>query len=217
MLSQTPPRWLVYGHLPSKTSMSSHVEDSQSMVFHFWSDKIIPYMVASGINSNQFPAQNSPMAHVCLYSSLMTLPATSLSPSCPACLPLLFLAGSSSPCARGSSLSWDALPTGLPCISSLILRWSLLITQFYLEEAAPPAWCPGLGWELMVSKSTSWLAYCIKHHQSRKTGPVEVIHFNLILLYSVFLEVCGFVDHLRFSAYIGALKNVTFIVFCFFF
>lgn len=49
----------------AKASISSHVGDSQSDptgVSVFTLDLIIPDMVASGINSSQFPAQNSQVA-----------------------------------------------------------------------------------------------------------------------------------------------------------
>lgn len=111
---------------------------------------------------------------------------------------------------RGSSsLSWDTLPPDLSCISSLILRWAF--------SSPSPTWkkLPTQPSALGSGENSGWTeaphGLChMKYHKNRKTALVEVIRFDRILLCSILLEVCDFINHLGFPTYVDALKKCEF-------
>lgn len=161
-------------------------------------------MVASRINSNYHPAQNSLMAHICvsaiwwpflLYPYLQSsLPAPSFS-CLKQALPMLGYA------LRASASSEMLCPPTL-------LHMSLHPQVAFSHHPVPPrrSCLPSLVPRTQVKtngRQEQVVAYApYYHHQSQKAGLTEVMNFNLILLRSIFFKVSGFINHLRFPTWV---------------
>lgn len=151
------------------------------------------------MNSNHFPAQNSTTVDPLHPAPEQYHHTSHLAPS-PA-RPAASVPGA--PCRHqvfptpGFALGViPATGTLLPdpcCTCSLFLRWFFSHHPIWPRRSCPPS--PGALRVDCRHKSFVACGINLRITKSHKAGIAEVMYFHRLLLYSLFLQVCGFISH----------------------